>query len=104
MSNYTDVKNYLHNDLGITKEYVDNLITELVKKEVKKVFNDTEYIQFVIKGIIYDAVNEEFVGNNFWHTIRDMSSIIKDDINNAIYKEVKDRIVISLKEDTDDRS
>lgn len=26
MSDYSDVKNYIHNELGITKEYIDEVI------------------------------------------------------------------------------
>lgn len=30
MSNYSDVKNYIHNELGITKEYIDEVIKKTV--------------------------------------------------------------------------
>ena len=31
MSDYSDVKNYIHNELGITKEYIDEVIKKLFK-------------------------------------------------------------------------
>ena len=40
MTNYKEIKNYLHNELGITKEYVDSIIIKTVQDEVKKVFNN----------------------------------------------------------------
>ena len=39
MTNYKEIKNYLHKELGITKEYVDSIIIKTVQDEVKKVFN-----------------------------------------------------------------
>lgn len=35
-TNYSDVKNYLHNDLGISKEYVEEVILKIVRDEVEK--------------------------------------------------------------------
>ena len=43
MDNYKEIKNYIHNELGITKEYVDNIIVKTVQDEVKKVFNNEGY-------------------------------------------------------------
>lgn len=102
MNNYKDVKNYLHNELGITKEYVDNIIYEVVNKEICKIFSDETYIKNYVKNIIWEEVNKEMVGENSWHTIHDMTSIIKDEINNIIIKEVKNKINISLKEDNNE--
>ena len=45
MSNYQMAKNYIHNDLGITKEYVDNVILKTVQKEVEKLFSDNDRLK-----------------------------------------------------------
>ena len=37
MSSYHDIKNYIHNDLGITKEYIDRIIRETVNTEIHKI-------------------------------------------------------------------
>ena len=36
MTNYKEIKNYLHNELGITKEYIDSIIVKTVKMKLKK--------------------------------------------------------------------
>lgn len=97
--NYKEVKNYIHNELKITKEDINKIIMDTIKEEVHKVFKNEEYIKDCIRGIVYKEVNKEMFGENAWHTIHDISGIIKDDINTAICEEVKKRINISLKED-----
>ena len=99
MSDYSDVKNYIHNELGITKEYVDNIIVKTVQDEVKKVFNNEGYVRDVIIKTIDREVRREVCGESGWHTIHDMNSMIKDEILNIIVKEVKDKVIISLKGD-----
>lgn len=99
MDNYKEIKNYIHNELGITKEYVDNIIVKTVQDEVKKVFNNEGYIRDVIIKTIDREVRREVCGESGWHTIYDMNSMIKDEILNIIVKEVKDKVIISLKED-----
>lgn len=99
MENYKEIKNYIHNELKITKEDIDKIIMDMVREEVHKIFKNEQYIQDCIRGIVYKEVNKEMFGENAWHTIHDMSEIIKDEVNNAIVKEVKNRINISLKED-----
>ena len=39
MSNYADIKNYLHNDLGISKEYVEEVILKVVKDIIAIICN-----------------------------------------------------------------
>ena len=98
MTNYKEIKNYLHNELGITKEYIDGIIVKTVQDEVKKVFNNEGYVKDVILKTIDREVRREVCGESGWHTIYDMNSMIKDEILNIIVKEVKDKVIISLKE------
>ena len=99
MDNYKEIKNYIHNELGITKEYVDSIIVKTVQDEVKKVFNNEGYVRDVIIKTIDREVRREECGESGWHTIHDMNSMIKDEILSIIVKEVKDKVIISLKED-----
>ena len=99
MTNYKEIKNYLHNELGITKEYIDSIIVRTVQDEVKKVFNNEGYVRDVIIKTIDREVRREVCGESGWYTIHDMNSMIKDEILNIIVKEVKDKVIISLKED-----
>ena len=97
--NYKEIKNYLHNELGITKEYIDSIIVKTVQDEVKKIFNNEGYVRDVIIKTIDREVRREVCGESGWHTIHDMNSMIKDEILSIIVKEVKDKVIISLKED-----
>ena len=99
MDNYKEIKNYIHNELGITKEYIDSIIVKTVQDEVKKVFNNEGYVRDVIIKTIDREVRREVCGESGWHTIYDMNSMIKDEILSAIVKEVKDKVIISLKGD-----
>ena len=94
---YKDIKNYIHNELGITKEYVQDVIREIVAIEVDKKFNDEEYIKNEVRRIIVYELNNE-IDKSHWHTIHDLSSLVKDEITKTIMEEVKNKVVISLKE------
>lgn len=93
---YKDIKNYIHNELGITKEYVQDVIKEIVAIEVDKKFNDEEYIKNEVRRIIVHELNNE-VDKSHWHTIHDLSSLVKDEITKTIMEEVRSKVVISLK-------
>ena len=90
MDNYKEIKNYF-----ITKEYIDSIIIKTVQDEVKKVFNNEGYV----RDVIIKTIDREVCGESGWHTIHDMNSMIKDEILSIIVKEVKDKVIISLKED-----
>jgi hypothetical protein len=38
---YREVKNYIHNELKLTKEDIREIMIPIVKEEVKRVFNNT---------------------------------------------------------------
>ena len=59
MSNYADVKNYLHNDLGISKEYVEEVILKVVKDEIEKLFSDEERLQVILERIIRNSIKRD---------------------------------------------
>ena len=62
MTNYKEIKNYLHNELGITKEYIDSIIVKTIQDEVKKVFNNEGYVRDVIIKTIDREVRREVCG------------------------------------------
>ena len=73
------------------------IITYLI--DFKKVFNNEGYVRDVIIKTIDREVRREVCGESGWHTIHDMNSMIKDEILSTIVKEVKDKVIISLKGD-----
>lgn len=94
---YRAVKNVIHNDLGITKEYIDKVIQDTIKIELNKLMKDESYIISLIKGeVLRNIYNED---SKTWHLIRDASSWIKDEVTGIIVNEVKNKLEIRLKDD-----
>lgn len=94
---YRAIKNVIHNDLGITKEYINNVIQDTVKKEIDKLINNESYIISLIKGeVLHSIYNED---SKTWHLIRDASGWIKDEVTGTIVNEVKNKLEIRLKDD-----
>ena len=38
---YREVKNYIHNELKLTKEDIKDIVVSIVKEEVKRIFHNT---------------------------------------------------------------
>ncbi|WP_220039411.1 hypothetical protein [Paenibacillus illinoisensis] len=71
-SNYQEVKNYLHNDLGVTKGYVQDLLKEMVAEEVKKLIS-SGYIEHAVEIDVSSRVGKTFgrgLGSNFESNVR----------------------------------
>lgn len=71
-SNYQEVKNYLHNDLGVTKSYVQDLLKEMVAEEVKKLIS-SGYIEHAVEIDVSSRVGKTFgrgLGSNFESNVR----------------------------------
>ena len=99
MSNYSDVKNYIHNELGITKEYIDEVIKKTVQDEISKLMNDDCFIRGLVeKEVAYSLYRKD---NDRWHTIYDASNYIEDKITKTILNTVKEKLVIGLKDDNE---
>lgn len=71
-SNYQEVKNYLHNDLGITKDYVQDILKEMIVEEVRKLVN-SGCIERAIENDVSNRVGTTFgrgLGSNFESNVR----------------------------------
>lgn len=98
MSSYHDIKNYIHNDLGITKEYIDKIIRETVNTEIHKILNDEPRIKRTIEDEIIrcckvyksDGSRRSFVIS----TMDDIYNRIDTEIHNI----VRERLIIKLKD------
>lgn len=99
MSNYSDVKNYIHNELGITKEYIDEVIKKTIQDEISKLMNDDCFIRGLIENEVARSLYKK--DNNRWHTIYDASNYIEDKITKTILNTVKEKLVIGLKDDNE---
>lgn len=71
-SNYQEIKNFIHNDLGITKEYIQEILKEMVVEEVRKL-NSSGFIERAIEKDASNRVRATFVnglGDSFESNVR----------------------------------
>lgn len=94
---YKEVKNVIHNDLGITKQYIDDVIKETVQTEIDKLINDGCFIRGLIENEVMEALKRK--DNNGWRTLHDATTFITNEINSTILETVRNKLEIKLKED-----
>jgi uncharacterized protein YfbU (UPF0304 family) len=91
---YKEVKNVIHNDIGITKEEILKIFRQIAKDEIQKIVsNNTEFIYQSIKEVIrnemINAVNDHKypkVRKNIWDYTSENS--FKDFITGVIKEEI----------------
>lgn len=97
MSNYLDVKNYIHNDLGITKKYIDDIIKKTIIDEVITLFKDEERLQAILERIVFKTIKEDR-HKTLYHLLINFDSLLDEKITKAIFNEVKSKLKIELVE------
>lgn len=100
IESYKEIKNYIHNYLGLTKEEVRSIVDEVVKdtiqKEVSKYLNDENRLTSLVeKEIIRQLKYQDKVRNSF--IVNTMDGIYNK-IDTVIHEEVIKRLQITLKE------
>ena len=78
-------KNYMHNELGITKEDIHEWIRDAVKEEAKNLVKQ-EYGRFSVK----DAISKEIYETNWW------GKNLKDTVKQEVAKVLSERITITV--------
>ena len=103
IDNYKEIKNYIHNYLGLTKEEIKKIIwdtvVETVNKEVNKCLNDKERIKSIIEGQIKFEIMRDHPRRSYIHSTMDE---IYNKIDTTIHEEVIKRLRIELKEPEDE--
>ena len=79
-------KNYMHNELGITKEDIHEWIRDAVKEEAKNLVKQ-EYGKFSIK----DAINKEIYEINWYG-----GKGLRDTVKQEVAKVLSERITITV--------
>lgn len=101
--NYKELKNYIHNYLGLTKEEIKKMIwdtvVETVNEEVNKCLNDKERIKSIIEGQIKFEIMRDHPRRSYIHSTMDE---IYNKIDTTIHEEVVKRLRIELKEPEDE--
>ena len=90
---YKEVKNYIHNELKLTKEDIKEIMIPIVKEEVKRIFHNTYGNDVDIERWVRYMVSDEIKKNGDYLMIRNLCREI-------IKEEIADRLsidIISLK-------
>lgn len=100
-TNYSDVKNYLHNDLGISKEYVEEVILKTVRDEVEKLFSDEGRLQVILERIVRSCIKRD-EHKTLYHLLLNFDSLLDEKITKTVFNEVKSKLKIELVEEDED--
>lgn len=86
---YREVKNYIHNELKLTREDIREIIIPIVKEEVKRVFNNTYGNDVSVDNWIRCMVSDEIKRHGDYNMIRNLCrEIIKEEIADKLSIEV----------------
>lgn len=96
MSNYKDIKNYIHNELGITKDLINEIVFDTVKKEVQKVFNDESKIERIIHNYVREITKGDYKSPT-WRRVSDINGLIYNGVIDEICKTVKEKVEVRFK-------
>lgn len=78
---YREIKNYIHNELKLTKEDIKDIIVPTVKEEVKRIFHNTYGDDVNIERWIRCMVSDEIKKKGDYLMIRNLcKEIIKEEI------------------------
>lgn len=89
---YKETKNYIHNELGISKEVIESMLEKHINKLVSEKIEQritSQFIASVISNRIVELVNSGF--DNGKYTIGPKDKF-KDYIANEIHKEIKAQV------------
>lgn len=102
IENYKDIKNYIHNYLGLTKEEVREMVLEVVKdtvkKEVDKCLNDENRLQHMIEKEILSQIKYGQDGYKRRSFLISVMDEVYNRIDGIIHEEVLKRLQITLKD------
>ena len=102
IENYKDIKNYIHNYLGLTKEEVRGMVLEVVKntveKEVNKYLNDENRLQHMIEKEILNQIKYGQDGYKRRSFLISVMDEVYNRIDGIIHEEVLKRLQITLKD------
>lgn len=98
MDNYKEIKNYIHNDLKISKEDINKIIQVTVATEIRNLMKDEDYINKFIYVQLQRILAEDYE-KPAYKRLFNLNDEIFNSVSNEISKIVKERIQISLLEE-----
>lgn len=82
---YREVKNYIHNELKLTKEDIKEIMIPIVKEEVKRIFRNTYGNDVDIERWIRCMVSDEIRRCGGFSVIKNLyKEVIKEEISNKL--------------------
>ena len=67
---YREVKNYIHNELKLTKEDIREIMIPIIREEVKRVFHNTYgndvSLDYWIRCMVSDEIKRQVEYNMLW--------------------------------------
>lgn len=94
---YIAVKNYIHNDLKITKEDINLIIEKTVQDQVQNLLKDNGILFSIIRNVVGSSYREPI-----FRYLTNIDQTIYNEVTKEVCKQIKENIVISLKDYTDD--
>lgn len=101
MNNYKEIKNYIHNELKMSKEDIQKIIQKEIKDQISALLNDSSFIESMINNHITALLKDKNYNNPRYRTITDINSMIYDGLIDELGKVVHDNIKIKIGLKTD---
>lgn len=118
---YKEVKNVIHNDIGITKGEILDIIKKMVKEEISDIITEKgDYIYASIQEIIRNEIRSEMInaitdhkypkvtGSTWFYGGRDgrgensfkdyISGVMKEEISNLLRSQFEVKLDINMKD------
>ena len=85
------IKNYIHNELGLSRDAIREIMVPLIKEEVNRVFHYTYGDDVSLGTLIRNMVNDEIKRRDF-NTVRLLcKEVIRDELAGKIEIIIKDK-------------
>lgn len=98
MNNYKEIKNYIHNDLKISKEDINKMIQLTVATEIRNLMKDKDFINKFVYIQLQRILSKEYE-KPVYERMFNLNDKIFNSVANEISKMVKEKIQITLLED-----
>ncbi|MCD7911056.1 hypothetical protein KC480_05890 [Bacillus velezensis] len=99
---YKEMKNFIHNTMGMTKEYFLNLIEDLIRTEVEnQLTKNKNRIREIIEMTVRDIIIETYSSSSYeyHHYPSKSKENIKEAISSNIQKQTSSLVKEIIKED-----
>lgn len=102
LDSYKDIRNYIHNYLGIRKEEIRDMfwdfIKDIIDEEITKCLNDEPRIERLVEDKIVAQIRKLDIKNRHSYPTTIMDRIYLK-IDEEIAKIVQDKIIVTLKQE-----